>query len=236
MDSLSWFEEVFFYRLIVNADDFGCFDARPAMLKARLFPLKTVSDKQINDALLTLEKLNVIMLYTHDGRRFLYFKNWDRHQQQRTKKRKYPEPDIRCNQMISDDIRSSSSDSKWCDESESESESEIESESEYSSEVKDTSEPEEPPVIEFPLVDKTWFPIYQTQLIRWTDAYPAVDVMLETKRMVAWLEANPKNKKTRAGIMKFANSWLSRAQDDARATNTRGRYDSRPLSERIMEM
>ena len=40
VDGLSWFEEVFFYRLIVNCDDYGRFDARPAVLKSRLFPLK----------------------------------------------------------------------------------------------------------------------------------------------------------------------------------------------------
>lgn len=40
IDSLSWFEEVLFYRLIVNCDDFGRFDGRTAVIKNRLFPLK----------------------------------------------------------------------------------------------------------------------------------------------------------------------------------------------------
>ena len=40
IDSLSWFEEVLFYRLIVNCDDYGRFDGRPSIIKSRLFPLK----------------------------------------------------------------------------------------------------------------------------------------------------------------------------------------------------
>ncbi len=51
IDQLTWFEECFFNRLLVNADDFGRMDARGQILKARLFPLKDTTDKQIKDAL-----------------------------------------------------------------------------------------------------------------------------------------------------------------------------------------
>ena len=37
IDRLSWLEEVTFYRLIVNCDDYGRMDARPPILRARLF-------------------------------------------------------------------------------------------------------------------------------------------------------------------------------------------------------
>ena len=46
IDQLTYFEEVFFYRLIVNCDDYGRFDARLPILKARLFPLKSVTEKK----------------------------------------------------------------------------------------------------------------------------------------------------------------------------------------------
>ena len=39
LNELSDFEERFWHRLIVNCDDFGRFDARPAILKGSLFPL-----------------------------------------------------------------------------------------------------------------------------------------------------------------------------------------------------
>ena len=34
IDSLSWFEECLFYRLIVNCDDYGRFDGRVAVIKS----------------------------------------------------------------------------------------------------------------------------------------------------------------------------------------------------------
>ena len=40
IDALTWFDEVVWYRLIVNCDDYGRMDGRPAVLKSRLFPLK----------------------------------------------------------------------------------------------------------------------------------------------------------------------------------------------------
>lgn len=90
IDQLTWFEEVFFYRLIVNCDDYGRFDARPAILKARLFPLKSVTEKQIIDALNKLSTVGIVALYEYDGRPYLQLVTWDKHQSVRNKKSKYP--------------------------------------------------------------------------------------------------------------------------------------------------
>ena len=58
IDKLSWFEEVFWHRLTVNCDDYGRFDGRPAILKSRLFPLKSgVTDKNILE---TLNRLSTV--------------------------------------------------------------------------------------------------------------------------------------------------------------------------------
>mgnify|MGYP000972593619 CR=1 FL=1 len=105
IDQLSWFEEVFFYRLIVNCDDYGRFDARTPILKARLFPLKSVTEKQISDALNKLSTVGIVTVYEYDGRPYLQLVTWDKHQQIRAKKSKYPAPDVACNHMISDDIK-----------------------------------------------------------------------------------------------------------------------------------
>lgn len=90
IDKLSWFEEVFFYRLIVNADDFGRFDARFPILKARLFPLKEVTDKQIFSALDSLQKSELLLQYEWDGKPIIQVSTWDHHQSVRNKKSKYP--------------------------------------------------------------------------------------------------------------------------------------------------
>ena len=94
IDGLTWFEEVVFYRLIVNCDDYGRADARPALLKARMFPLKTVTEKQISDAIQSLRTAGIVCLYVVDGRPYLQLRTWDRHQTIRAKKSKFPPPEI----------------------------------------------------------------------------------------------------------------------------------------------
>lgn len=106
VEKLSWFEEVFFYRLIVNCDDYGRMDARPQILKARMFPLKNVTDKQVKDALNKLSTVGIVQVYEYDQKPYLQFVTWERHQQMRAKRSKYPAYDSTCNQLISDDCNS----------------------------------------------------------------------------------------------------------------------------------
>lgn len=118
IDCLSWFEEVFYYRLIVTVDDYGCFDGRLRILNAALFPLKDLTDKDIDNALNKLESVGMLRRYTVNGEPFLHILAWEDHQQVRNKKRKFPDPEdadtvndceelksieINCNQLKSND-------------------------------------------------------------------------------------------------------------------------------------
>ena len=111
IDELTTFQENVFYRLLVCCDDFGRMDARPKILASKLYPLKTIRADQMADALRALSSAELVTLYEVDGKPFLQMKTWERHQQIRAKRSKYPEPensnmissDIICNQMISDD-------------------------------------------------------------------------------------------------------------------------------------
>ena len=105
IDKLSAFAEVTFYRLIVNADDHGRMDGRAAVLRSRLFPLKDVRNSQIEDALRELASVELVSTYVVDGKPFVRLSGWDRHQQIRAKKSKYPAPDETCNQMRSSDCK-----------------------------------------------------------------------------------------------------------------------------------
>lgn len=94
VNGLSWFEEAFFYRLIVNCDDYGRFDARPAILKARLFPLKNrITEKDVSSALTKLADAGIVRLYNCDSKPYLYLPTWEVHQTIRAKKSRYPAPD-----------------------------------------------------------------------------------------------------------------------------------------------
>lgn len=91
--------------------------------------------------------------------------------------------------------------------------------------VKDIScaEPETdsaPPVIELILNDKTFYPIYQTDIGEWSECFPGVDVMQELRKMKSWSHDNPTRRKTRRGIRRFISSWLSREQDKGGAKNS----------------
>lgn len=70
-----------------------------------------------------------------------------------------------------------------------------------------------PPVITLPLNDGSEYSVFQSQCQEWEKLYPAVDVMQEFRKMRGWLISNPDKKKTRRGINRFINSWLSREQD-----------------------
>lgn len=74
--------------------------------------------------------------------------------------------------------------------------------------------------IELPLIDKTHFPIYSKDLEKWNDIYPAVNIEQEFRNMFGWLNSNPKNRKTKTGISRFINNWLSRSQDRARTVSS----------------
>ena len=94
VDSLSWFEEVLFYRLIVNCDDYGRFDGRPAIIKNRLFPLKeSLTTKAISKAVNTLVTAGLVVLYEFEGKPYLYLPTWNDHQNVRAKRSKYPSPE-----------------------------------------------------------------------------------------------------------------------------------------------
>ncbi len=73
-----------------------------------------------------------------------------------------------------------------------------------------------PPAAVLPLVDGTDFEISVKTASELSGLYPAVDVEQQLRNMRGWLLANPKNRKTKAGIMRFVNSWLSREQNSAR--------------------
>ncbi len=90
---LSVHAERFFVRLIMKADDYGCYDANPALLKADLFPL--LSDK-VREAdlvrwLAECQKADLIVLYEAGGKKYLQIKDF--RQRLDKAKSKYPLPD-----------------------------------------------------------------------------------------------------------------------------------------------
>ena len=108
IDSLGWFDEVLFYRLIVNCDDFGRFDGRTAVIKNRLFPLKdNLTLKNVEQAINKLARAGLVTLYESEGKPFLFLPTWNEHQTIRAKRSRYPEPENICKHMQADESKCS---------------------------------------------------------------------------------------------------------------------------------
>jgi|ERR1041385_571607 hypothetical protein len=112
LDKLTNGAERLFWRLIVVADDFGRFDATPQVVKARCFPRK-VDTLRTSEVEKWMTELNpsLVRYYWNSGRPYGYFLNWDKHQQRRASKSKFPDPslsdDSGCNHLQSNAPRAS---------------------------------------------------------------------------------------------------------------------------------
>lgn len=94
INRLSYEEETFFYRLIVNCDDYGCMDGRLQILRAKCYPLRIteITDDILNAWLTKLQCVGLVKVYHHEEMPYIFLPTWGNHQQIRAKRRKYPEP------------------------------------------------------------------------------------------------------------------------------------------------
>lgn len=71
----------------------------------------------------------------------------------------------------------------------------------------------------------------EADIIAWQRVYPAINVHQELNAMESWLDANPTRRKTKRGIKRFINAWLSRAQDKGGSPQVKSRkQNSRDIS------
>lgn len=82
-----------------------------------------------------------------------------------------------------------------------------------SSSMQNTNAEKENSFIDLILNDKSLFFVNDKDIAEWKKLYPAVDVKQELRNMKGWLDANPTKRKTRRGIKRFINNWLTRSQD-----------------------
>ena len=94
ISELTDFEFRLWIGLITQADDAGRGDARPAIIKGRVFPLRErVTAKDIGASLHALAAKGCVFLYTVGGKPYFWFPGWADHQRVRDVKPKYPSPD-----------------------------------------------------------------------------------------------------------------------------------------------
>lgn len=71
----------------------------------------------------------------------------------------------------------------------------------------------EQPVICIPLNDNSEYPVSYEYMEEMQRLYPNVDVMAKLREMRAWSISNPTKRKTKRGVTRFINNWLSSEQN-----------------------
>lgn len=196
--------ECLFYRLMVVADDFGAFDGRPIIVRAKCLPLRDSTIADVEEWLRELAEHSLIVQYEHEGKPYLAIPKFG--QRTRAKSAKFPLPD----DWLTDDgqltVNGPSS-----------------AHGGGGGDVfvfgggKEGAEPPaaQPPVIALPLNDGSDYGITGAQVREFADLYRAVDVEAQLRAMRGWLIANPANRKTRNGILRFVTRWLGQEQNKA---------------------
>ena len=212
-----------FIGLWTLADCEGRMEDRPARIKAQLFPYEPLDTDASLDA---LANTGHVIRYIVDGRRYLQVTNFLKHQRLSGKEAQadsvFPSPEAAGNRQGSDGEGSGSigeaPDVQGREGRGGEGEGK-----DIADSLPRLNDPEAVSIATLPCLGKgpkEW-PITAKMLESWKDAYPGVSPVAEVKKMRLWLESNPKNGKTFAGMGRFTNSWLSRAQNGAaRATGS----------------
>lgn len=96
INKLSTAAEVFFVRLIMKADDYGCFYGNTMILNSQLYPLKPQSEEDLSSYINELVANNIVITYEVDQKQYLKILNFG--QRLRTMKSRFPQPADTCPQ------------------------------------------------------------------------------------------------------------------------------------------
>jgi hypothetical protein len=183
IDGLTPEEEVFFYRLLVVADDFGRMDARLPILKSRCFPLKdSVKIEKLDNWLQSIVRQGLAIRYQVEEKPYLQILKWE---QRVRSKSKYPSVDdgqLTDNCQTDDGLGKGKGKGKGASNT-----------------------------ISFDAENNSFIGITDETLSLWKQAYPAVNFQSEMAKAIVWLKSNPTKRKSNYG--KFLSGWFSRCQD-----------------------
>lgn len=88
VDKISFQAEVLFTRLIMKADDYGSYFAKPKLINGNCFPLKDIRESDISRWLQELASAGLIVFYTAENKEYLNIINFN--QRLRSMKKCFP--------------------------------------------------------------------------------------------------------------------------------------------------
>lgn len=206
VDQLGCEAENFYRRLMSKVDDHGLYDARPAILRASLYPLKLdkVSEADCSSWLAECEASGLVSRYEVAGQPYLklHKTKWAVRSEP-----KYPLPQAtenNCAQpqtiaplfvVVDVDV--------------------VEDVVVESEQAKSEPAAVGGGAIAIPLADGSEALPPVALLSELGKAYPRVNIPAELAKARTWCFANPTKKKTKGGLGKFLNGWMDRAQKNA---------------------
>lgn len=203
--SLSWSEEVFYRRLHSVVDDFGRYFAKPSLLRAGCYPLQLdmVGDQDVVKWLTGCVSAGLVRVYTVAGKDYVEVLDFGQRLRKRTAK--FPEPPKNDGEKGGHPSIGSGSGSGSRIGNEEELLAPSASRIDAGSNGK--------AVAYIPLNDGTDYGISAEQFAEFEKLYPAVDVKQTLNEIRGWNLANPTHRKTRSGVLRHVNRWLSREQN-----------------------
>lgn len=224
--------------LLTYVDDYGRGSADPDLVKGFCFPRrKDVTAKSISAGFKELQNEGLVKIYRVGEEMYFCFPSWEKHQRIQAKRSLYPEPpssedcdsldnstvthgDPRLTTVSHGDLQNST---VTHGNPPPEVEVELEEELNITSTVvdvcselessKQAKSKKEPAVFELPTNTGEGYAFYQSDVDSYKSLYPAVNVEQEMRKMIGWLDANPTRRKTKTGMKRFVNNWLSSEQD-----------------------
>ena len=222
---------ILFESLWCLADRDGILEDRPLRIKADTFPYREIRD--MDGMLQWLHDQKFIVRYEAGGFRLIKIVEFSKHQNphKNEKPSEYPSLAERTDKTGTkpDKIGTARADSFNLIPDSLNTDSLQKTSVEPSVEVSPLEAGQEPEVvtlIRLPLNTGDEFAITDQHVAEFASAYPAVDIMQELRSMRAWCIANPTNRKTKRGILRFVNTWLAKAQDKPKG-NSNGTHQPR---------
>ena len=80
--------------------------------------------------------------------------------------------------------------------------------------------------MKIPLTNSEEYSITYDLIEEYKTLYPNVDIEQEIRKIKAWTLSNPQRRKTKRGVLRFVNNWLSKSQDKGSNVYNNSRFDN----------
>ena len=186
------------------ADREGRLDDSPAKIRKTILGYDNVTIQQVNQMLDEIQKQGFIIRYAVDDNNYIQVVNFTKYQYPAINE---PESSIPCPEGYEPPVLQIKLDNFFGNELKPKKQrKQLKIEEDY-------HEEDEAPFTVFPLKDGTEFPVYVSLILEYQQTYPDMDIYAEVNKMKLWLDSNPAKRKTKTGIKRFMNSWISRSSE-----------------------